>query len=192
MGRYALQATLFVATMWIAATAHAFTPTQQDSNVLVAVVQGLCRGNVKVYGRNKYVVLSSESSKVDASDVEALNGTDKALVKSLANRNRTSRELPRIKLCPYVKRFSSQKLSYLFSKQCKDFNKCYWKGFYQRYPEATGITYVSLPGYSDNGQTAIVLVVGTCDWQCGNASYWVLKKINGKWVFDKSIGGWIS
>jgi hypothetical protein len=69
-----------------------------------------------------------------------------------------------------------------------------WMAFYARFPDASGIMTLSLPGYSADGCSAVVQVAGTCGATCGGGAYWILHRIDGRWRLKPGdvIQGWIS
>lgn len=160
--------------------------------MLAAVAQSICKRSVKLYPGDRYGVLSSEAQTVDATDTSVLGSVDKAIVRSVAARNKVAHQLPQLVLCSRMKLVSSATLDALFSEKCKKAGACGWPGFYHAFSKATGVTWLSLPGYSANGKTAVVFVSGACGSLCGAGSFWILNKVDGKWVVSSSVSAWIS
>jgi len=67
-----------------------------------------------------------------------------------------------------------------------------WDGFYQAFPGSSGILSLSLPGYSTNGNLAVVQVAYACGPLCGAGFYWVLEYVHGQWVVKERSSAWIS
>jgi hypothetical protein len=67
-----------------------------------------------------------------------------------------------------------------------------WAAFYKKYPDINGIMTFSLPGYSAQGDVAIVQVSGSCGSLCGNGFFWILRRESGHWRVDKAVQGWTS
>jgi hypothetical protein len=65
-----------------------------------------------------------------------------------------------------------------------------WIAFYDKFPDAEGGMYLSLPGYSKRRDAAIVQVAGACGWLCGSGFFWILRKESDHWQVEKSVQGW--
>lgn len=67
-----------------------------------------------------------------------------------------------------------------------------WKSFHKKYPNAAGITVLSLPGFSMGHDRALLYVGRSCDMLCGEGYFILLGKEGPYWnVLDKAKV-WIS
>jgi hypothetical protein len=56
-----------------------------------------------------------------------------------------------------------------------------WDEFYKRYPDSGGVLMVSAVGFNQKKTLAIVYTWSSCNNLCGNGSFALLKKVDGKW-----------
>lgn len=173
------------APLFISACASVNTSSSEDQVVLSAVIQKLC-----ATAGSGYSVLSTSTVAVDPSFVN--DDLDRDAVRSLLNRNKTSGTLPPLDLCPKLKGASQSEIDVSMSARQPDGSTIGWPGFYKAFSGATGAMYLTLPGYSKRGDLAVVQVAGVCNDLCGGGSYWILRKIGGVWVLDKTVPGWVS
>lgn len=78
-------------------------------------------------------------------------------------------------------------MSLIFSQ-----NRDGWQAFYDRYPDASGITTLSRVGFNSTLDQALVYVGTMSNWLAGGGYYVLLKKINGSWMVDQQVMTWIS
>lgn len=176
---------LVAVPLFIAACASVNINSSEDREVLSAVIQNLCDK-----AGPGYSVLSTSTVAVDPSFVD--DGLDRESVRSLLRRNKTSGPLPPLDLCPKLKGASQSEIDVSMNVRQPDGSTIGWPGFYKAFPGATGAMYLTLPGYSKHGDLAVVQVAGACNDLCGGGSYWILRKIDGKWLLDKTVPGWVS
>lgn len=185
-----MTATLLLYSM-ILASASSVAPSKaisdrvhaaEDAAVLSAIVDDRCKYSAS-HNERRYEILSDQTSTV--SDVPKDTKIDSSASRSLALRNKAPHQLPGMTLCSAFKRVSRAKIDAAMHEKG-------WSGFYEVFPQASGISYFSLPGYSVDGAKAVVMFSGSCDLLCGATSYWVLKKIEGRWTVQTSVGGGIS
>ena len=74
---------------------------------------------------------------------------------------------------PYELR-SSQSMTALFKQDD-------WDGFYKRYPKSAGYITLSAVGFNQDKTRAIVFSGAACGNLCGDWSWHILEKIDGKW-----------
>ena len=67
-----------------------------------------------------------------------------------------------------------------------------WKAFYNKYPLAVGLIYVSNIGYNRAYTQAFVSIGRQSGPLNGYGEYLYLEKINGAWLVKKSLMAWIS
>ena len=77
--------------------------------------------------------------------------------------------------------------SQLFSQ-----NQDGWQLFYEKYPDAPGITALSRVGFNKALDQALVYVGTQSQWLAGAGYYLLLKMVNGAWVVDQQVMTWIS
>ena len=61
------------------------------------------------------------------------------------------------------------------------FNEYSWDAFYRRYPDSGGYVIMSAVGFNSDKSLALVYMGSACGGLCGQWSFHVLEKINGKW-----------
>lgn len=71
-------------------------------------------------------------------------------------------------------------------------NRDGWLVFYEKYPDAPGITALSRVGFNNTLDQALVYVGTMSHWLAGAGYYVVLKKVNGAWIVDQQVMTWIS
>ena len=71
-------------------------------------------------------------------------------------------------------------------------NQSGWEIFYNRYPDAPGITALSRVGFNAAFDQALVYLGTQSDWLAGSGYYLLLKKANGAWTIDQKVMTWIS
>jgi len=173
-------------------TAVASTPTgtSHDSEVLSAVIQRNC----DMAKRSSHGEVQIIPSKTDTIEVSSFpKSFDKIAIQSLRTRNTVRHELPPVKMCLGFKVVASAKINSLFQSVTSTTKRVSgWQLFHQAFPKAAGILSLSRPGYSKNGQVAIVQVSYSCGSLCGSGEYWVLHKVHGKWVVASRSPAWIS
>jgi hypothetical protein len=71
-------------------------------------------------------------------------------------------------------------------------NQSGWQIFYNRYPNAPGITALSRVGFNTTFNQALVYFGTQSDWLAGAGYYILLNKLNGDWTIDQKVMTWIS
>jgi hypothetical protein len=156
-----------------------------DRQVITTVIQKMC--DKKDHG---YVVLSSNTGAVNRNFV--LDGLDATARESLIDRNQKPTNLPMLEACSGFKFVDGKVVdSYLESPE-KGGMPERWMAFYAQFPDAEGVMYLSLPGYSKHGDVAIVQVASACGWLCGSGFFWILRKESDRWQVEKTIQAWQS
>jgi len=152
----------------------------EDAAVLSTVVQSMCTGLV-THGESGYLVLSDRSEEVG--NKEGRKEFDRGALASLINRNSVSHQLPSITLCPGVRVFKHDDIRAAIETFSADyFNDDFISNFRQAFPGSFGPTGMSLPGYADNCESALVVVSNA-----GGSFYYLLRKVEGKWSVEKTV-----
>jgi len=71
-------------------------------------------------------------------------------------------------------------------------NQSGWEIFYERYPQAPGITTLSRVGFNNSLDQALVYIGTQSNWLAGSGYYILLKKLDGAWSIDQRVMTWIS
>ncbi len=71
-------------------------------------------------------------------------------------------------------------------------NQSGWEIFYERYPQAPGITTLSRVGLNSSLDQALVYIGTQSNWLIGSGYYILLKKVDGAWNIDQRVMTWIS
>ena len=71
-------------------------------------------------------------------------------------------------------------------------NQSGWEIFYNRYPQAPGITTLSRVGFNAALDQALVYIGTQSNWLAGAGYYVLLKKVDGVWSIDQQVMTWIS
>jgi hypothetical protein len=71
-------------------------------------------------------------------------------------------------------------------------NQSGWEIFYDRYPQAPGITRLSRAGFNSTFDQALVYIGTQSNWLAGAGYYVLLKKAGGVWSIDQQVMAWIS
>ena len=71
-------------------------------------------------------------------------------------------------------------------------NQSGWEIFYNRYPQAPGITSLSRVGFNAGFDQALFYIGTQSNWLAGAGYYILLKKADGVWRIDQQVTAWIS
>jgi len=67
-----------------------------------------------------------------------------------------------------------------------------WDAFYERYPKSSGLIFISRPGMSKDGRTAIMYLGVQSHGLTGLHHLWIFSKVDGKWILQPDrFGPWI-
>jgi hypothetical protein len=150
----------------------------RDEAVLAAVLDGLCD-----QGDAGYYFVLDRSVGVESDTAE---GVEASAMRSLAERNETPGRLDIAKRCPRLRIASEKEIGDATRRGD-------WDRFHRAFPQAKGILYLSRPGYSSDGRTAVVDVGSGCGSLCGAGFLWVLKAdAAGHWTVERMIPTWVS
>jgi len=170
--------------------ANASTASSRDSAVLSAVIQRNCA----MAARSSYGEVQVIPSKTDTIEVSSFSKSfNKSAIQSLLARNAVRHDLPRVEMCLGFKVIASAKINKLFQSEANPAKPVPMRQpFHQSFPKAAGILSLSLPGYSESGQLAVVQVSYACGSLCGSGEYWILHNVKGKWVVVSRSPAWVS
>lgn len=71
-------------------------------------------------------------------------------------------------------------------------NQSGWDVFYNRYPDAPGIITFSKAGFNKTMDQALVYLGIQSNWLAGAGNFYLMKKVDGKWMIDEQVMSWIS
>jgi hypothetical protein len=71
-------------------------------------------------------------------------------------------------------------------------NQSGWDIFYNRYPQAPGITTFSQVGFNTSLDQALVYMGTQSNWLVGAGYYYLLKKVEGIWSINQQVMIWVS
>jgi hypothetical protein len=71
-------------------------------------------------------------------------------------------------------------------------NQSGWEIFYNRYPQAPGITTLSRVGFNSTFDQALVYIGTQSNWLAGEGYYVLLKKTGGVWSINQQVMIWVS
>ena len=68
----------------------------------------------------------------------------------------------------------------------------WWRRFYARYPDSSGIINFSHIGFDDQMNQALVVTGRSCGGLCGAGYFVLLKKDHGLWSVQYKVNTWVS
>jgi hypothetical protein len=154
-----------------------------DKDVLVAVTADLCQ-NIKV----GYDVLDTSASAGYGAESE--NGIGSNPLREAVARSKAGPLLPSGIDCAGLRPATSQAIADAFGNYKVPAD---WSDFLAAFPGAKGLVHISLPGYSADKATAVVVVGISCGGLCGSGFALELRrKPDGHWLVYEKRGLWIS
>jgi hypothetical protein len=163
---------------------------QEDVAVYAAVVKSL-------YDSPSYVLIATTST-----DSTGIDNTGQTLDYVLQNLHDVAPETeasfrarnaevallrPDLELGAPYNLLSRDDMSAIFGQ-----NQDGWQVFYERFPDAPGITTVSRAGFNDTFDQALVYIGTQSHYLAGAGYYLLLKKVSGAWVIDQQVMTWVS
>jgi len=165
------------------------TVQQEDAAVLGVALNSLCQA------KNGYVVLSSTTAAPRPAD-DMGDADQSGAYSDLERRNGVAVLLPEGLACQGAKLIRAQEIQRFFDHESNLANNISldeaWKKFYESFPGASGWTSVSIPGYSPDGEIAVVYIAHYCGSLCGGGSYLYLRRVKGDWKVLVDFPGWVS
>ena len=151
----------------------------------------------KMYQHRGYVIMADTATSAIGVDntaqtldyvLQNMHDVNPETVASFRDRNATSQPLrPDMQLGdPYVLLSQAGK-NQIFSQ-----NQSGWEIFYNRYPQAPGITTFSRAGFNTLLDQALVYMGTQSNWLVGTGYYILLRKVNGSWMIDQQVTIWES
>jgi hypothetical protein len=156
-----------------------------DADVLAAVVKQMCPQD-----NHSYYVLSSMTATVWSSAARRID--DETARQSLIQRNKVATRLPVTESCAGLKLVESAEINSYLEANPRPAGYDGWAAFYSRFEGSGGLFMLSLPGYSEKRDMAVVQIASACGETCGDGTFWILRKTSGHWQFEKAVHGWIS
>lgn len=86
--------------------------------------------------------------------------------------------------CEGLRRIDAKELNSSLGGSRKEGLPERWAEFYEKHEGLKGVMSLSLPGYSSKYDLAVVQISSACGWLCGGDSFWIAKKVSGKWQVD--------
>ena len=159
----------------------------EDQAVLLAILDERCADH-----SGKYYVLASEAHSLGGFEEIALPHT--RAVKDLLTRNRDHVPLPALSDCVGVRTASEAEISAALADRPPDPNPMHigWEGFYARFQGAQGLHRLSLPGYSKDRRTAVVISSASSGVRFSYGFLITLRKAAGRWRIVSSKSLWVS
>lgn len=191
MLRRLITAAMLSGLLWLPASSarEPSADTQTDALVLEAVLSSQCQSS------DGFVLLSLRSIS-PSQDAELGSADESGAFDDLKRRNGSTATLPSSISCRGVHVLEDRKVRQLFEggkhSVDKDLLGDRWKQFYARFPSATGWMSLSLPGYTADGDIAIVYQVVRCGSLCGQGMYVYLHRVNGQWKVLVRFPVWVS
>ena len=150
-----------------------------------------------MYQHKGYVIMADTATSATGVDntaqtldyvLQNMHDVASETLDSFRSRNATSQTLrPDMQLGGPYTLLSQAGKNRIFSQ-----NQSGWDIFYNRYPQAPGITTFSRVGFNAQLDQALVYMGTQSNWQVGTGYYLLLKKVNGTWSIDQQVMIWVS
>ena len=151
----------------------------------------------KLYQHKGYVIMADTATSATGVDntaqtldyvLQNLHNVATETLDSFRSRNATAQILrPNMQLGGPYTLLSQAGKNRIFSQ-----NQSGWDIFYNRYPQAPGITTFSRVGFNAGFDQALIYIGTQSNWLVGEGYYLLLKKGNGAWSIDQQVMIWIS
>jgi len=162
---------------------------REDAAVLRAALNSRCQT------KDGYVLLSSTTVAPGEAD-EMGEADESGAFSDLKRRNGSAASLPESLACNGARLHREQEIQRFFVRDSMSVSKESldeaWKKLFEAFPGATGWTSVSIPGYSPEGDIAVVYVAYHCGALCGHGSYVYLRRANDQWKVLVRSPVWVS
>lgn len=162
---------------------------REDAAVLRAALNSQCQS------KEGYVLLSS-TTVAPREDDDMGEVDESGAFADLKRRNGSSISLPESLACKGARLHREQEIRRFFDQDSMPAGKAPldegWKKLFEAFPGATGWTSVSLPGYSPDGDVAVVYVAHHCGSLCGQGMYVYLRRANDQWKVLVRFPAWVS
>jgi hypothetical protein len=151
----------------------------------------------KMYRNSKYVIMATTATNATGVDntaqtldyvLQNMHGVETKTVDSFRMRNDTAYPIrPDMTLGGPYTLLSQAGRNQIFGQ-----NQSGWEIFYNRYPQAPGITTLSRVGFNSAFDQALVYIGTQSNWLAGAGYYILLEKGGGVWSIDQQVMTWIS
>ena len=150
-----------------------------------------------LYQHKEYVIMADTATSLSGVDntaqtlnyvLQNMHNVASATLDSFKSRNITPQILrPDMQLGEPYTLLSQSARNRIFGQ-----NQSGWDIFYNRYPQAPGITTFSRVGFNAGLDQALVYMGTQSNWLAGAGYYILLKKVNGSWSIEQQVMIWIS
>ena len=151
----------------------------------------------KLYQHKEYVIMADTATSLTGVDhtaqtldyvLQNMHAVAPATLNSFRSRNASSQTLRAdMQLGGHYTLLSQAGKNRIFSQ-----NQSGWDIFYNRFPQAPGLTTFSRVGFDLPLDQALVYMGTQSNWLAGSGYYILLKKVNGTWSIDQQVLIWIS
>ena len=151
----------------------------------------------KQYTHKEYVIMADTATSLSGVDhtaqtldyvLQNMHAVAPATLDSFRSRNASSQTLRAdMQLGGPYTLLSQAGKNRIFSQ-----NQSGWDIFYNRFPQAPGLTTFSRVGFDLPLDQALVYMGTQSNWLAGSGYYILLKKVNGIWSIDQQVLIWIS
>ncbi|WP_201316408.1 hypothetical protein [Dyella sp. EPa41] len=162
---------------------------REDAAVLRASLSSQCQA------KDGYVLLSSTTVTPREND-DMGEADESGAFADLKRRNGSTVSLPESLACKGARQHREQEIRRFFDEDSMSTGKVSldeaWKKLFEAFPGATGWTSISLPGYSTDGDIAVVYIARHCGSLCGQGIYVYLRRVNNQWKVLVRFPVWVS
>jgi hypothetical protein len=176
--------TLLINTSCTTTSRPAAATSAFDRDVLAAVLKSSCE-----LRDGKYTLLSSETQPAP-SRIPKVPRRYREAVRALAERNESPGKVPIDLECEGVKIKAASELDSIFSGD--RFIEDKWGDFFRNFPRAREIMRVTLPGYSADGNSAVVYISGARGSLAGGGGLCLLERKGAEWRLVRTVPLWVS
>ncbi|WP_146745378.1 hypothetical protein [Dyella jiangningensis] len=168
---------------------HARTIQREDAAILRVVLSSQCQA------QDGFELLSSKTIAPRERD-DMGEADESGAFADLKRRNDSTTSLPESVACRGARLHPKEEIQGFFDRESIAAGKASldeaWKKLYESFPGATGWTAVSLPGYSPDGDIAVVYVAEYCGSLCGKGFYVYLRRTKDRWQVLIRFPVWVS
>ena len=173
-----MRITVLTAVVLVAVSAIAAgDSSDDDAAVLKAVLARDCEG--------QYLLVEAESARPFGSDSRIIRRIPRSTRESFKSRNQVSQHLPLRDVCLGASVVSRLEVEAAFKppedSRAWDLDSG-WRTLFQSFPGSTSLVSMSFPGYSNDGDVAVVYLSIGRGSLAGNGSLVVLKRKHRQWL----------
>jgi hypothetical protein len=171
-------------------TASAPQMDAEEQSVYAAVL-------LKLYTAPNYVIMNTSTTSLVGIDNTSstldhvllnMHGVGAETIQSYRTRNDASYTLrPDLQIGAGYVLLTQIEKTQLFNQ-----NRDGWQLFYEKYPDAPGITTLSRVGFNNALDQALVYAGTQSQWLAGAGYYLFLSKVNGTWTVLQQVMSWIT